>query len=286
MIPARSTIRPPRTGAVRAARLALALGTLALLPACGTLDSLGITSPSVPSYSEGKAPAPETLSSLSQADPQALFRIARAAETNGDWAAAARVYERLAQTEPNRIDVHLGMGRSMLGAGDLKRAEASFRRAASFEPGREEVMAGLARTYLQMRRPTDAITYFDAASRAAPQVSGYQSGKGVALDMMSRHAEAQQAYRAALKIKPDDVAAANNLGLSLALSGKADEAVAVLSRLVLEPGATARVRQNLALAYGMRGDEAAARRTAVADLDPSAADGNVAFYRAARTLPY
>ena len=46
----------------------------------------------------------------------------------------------------------------------------------------------------------------------------------------------------------------NNLGLSLALSGQHAEAIEMLRAVVDEPGAKARNRQNLALAYGLAGD--------------------------------
>jgi Flp pilus assembly protein TadD len=59
----------------------------------------------------------------------------------------------------------------------------------------------------------------------------------------------------------------NNYGLSLALAGNHDEALELLSAVVDEPGATARNRQNLALAYGLAGNLVAAERISRLDLD-------------------
>jgi Flp pilus assembly protein TadD len=107
---------------------------------------------------------------------------------------------------------------------------------------------------------------------------------GIAFDLLGRSREAQQSYRAALALQPDDRAARNNLGLSLALSGAYEQAIAELSKLTLDPGATPRMRQNLALALGLKGDEAGMARVAKADLDEAAIAENQRFFAAMRRL--
>jgi Flp pilus assembly protein TadD len=69
---------------------------------------------------------------------------------------------------------------------------------------------------------------------------------------LRRHDEAQIFYRRALQIDPDDRTVRNNFGLSLALSGRREEAVAVLRKLVSEPDALPRYRENLAYALSRR----------------------------------
>jgi hypothetical protein len=72
----------------------------------------------------------------------------------------------------------------------------------------------------------------------------------------------------------------NNLGLSLALSGQHAEALELLRRLVDEPGAKARNRQNLALAYALAGDLVAAERISRLDLDEEAVQNNLGYFAA------
>src|SRR5207244_4438459 len=76
--------------------------------------------------------------------------------------------------------------------------------------------------------------------------------------------------------------ARNNLGLSLTLSGHYEQAVAELSKLALDPAATPRMRHNLALALGLKGDEAAAAKIAHADLDENTIGENQRFHAAIR----
>jgi Flp pilus assembly protein TadD len=119
---------------------------------------------------------------------------------------------------------------------------------------------------------------------ADPQQVRALNGAGIALDLLGRHQEAQQSYRIALAIKPDDRAVRNNLGLSLALGGNYDGAIADLSQLTLEPGTTARMRENLALALGLKGDDAGAAKIERADLDAQAIAENQRFFTTVRRL--
>jgi hypothetical protein len=72
----------------------------------------------------------------------------------------------------------------------------------------------------------------------------------------------------------------NNLGLSLALSGQHAEGIELLRKVVDEPGAKARNRQNLALAYALAGDLVAAERISRLDLDEEAVQNNLSYFAA------
>jgi Flp pilus assembly protein TadD len=66
-----------------------------------------------------------------------------------------------------------------------------------------------------------------------------------------------------------------NYGLALALAGQPDDAVAVLEPAAREPGADARVRQNLALAYAFQGDWTTARTIASQDVPADKLDARI-----------
>ena len=59
---------------------------------------------------------------------------------------------------------------------------------------------------------------------------------GVARDLMGDHTGAQEAYRQALGIDPEDSAAQVNLALSMAMSGDAADAVRMLRPMASNPG--------------------------------------------------
>ena len=66
-----------------------------------------------------------------------------------------------------------------------------------------------------------------------------------------------------------------DLGLALALAGRADQAVAVLEPAARAVGADARTRQNLALAYALGGDWQSARTIASQDLPADQLDARM-----------
>ncbi|MDX1400931.1 MAG: tetratricopeptide repeat protein [Kiloniellales bacterium] len=79
---------------------------------------------------------------------------------------------------------------------------------------------------------------------------------GVISDQQGDHEMAQFYYREALAQQPENMSVSNNLGLSLALSGQADEAVRILNDVVASPSAPSTSHSNLALAYAAAEAEA------------------------------
>ena len=72
-----------------------------------------------------------------------------------------------------------------------------------------------------------------------------------------------------------DVLDPADYGLALALAGQPGEAINVLQPAAREVGADARLRQNLALAYALSGDWAAARTIAAQDLSADLVDARI-----------
>jgi Flp pilus assembly protein TadD len=93
----------------------------------------------------------------------------------------------------------------------------------------------------------------------------------VARDIQGHHAAAQEAYRLALGVTPSSVAVQVNLGLSMALSGNATEAVHLLQPLAAASNALPRVRQDLALALLLSGHRDEASSILVNELSPEQA---------------
>jgi Flp pilus assembly protein TadD len=69
--------------------------------------------------------------------------------------------------------------------------------------------------------------------------------KGVALELLGRHTDAQDLYRQALAVSPIDVSIRNDLALSLMLQGRRQEAQAVLQEIGETDDAPARYEPTL-----------------------------------------
>jgi Flp pilus assembly protein TadD len=217
---------------IRYAALLLAAGTLA---ACAN---------------PGEVRDPDTASRL---------RVASAAEANGQMDVALSMYGSAAARDPNNAEVQARFAAALMRAGNRAQAEQVLAAAVQRRPDDPRLMLELGRMRLRSGAAGEALGLFDRVlardARSVPALDG----RGVALDLMGRHPEAQESYRRAQALAPDSISVANNLGLSLLLDGRPDEARAVLEPLARRADANQRVTANYAVALAATGDEAAAR---------------------------
>jgi Flp pilus assembly protein TadD len=174
-------------------------------------------------------------------------------------------------------------GDTLREAGAFDEAIDAYGKASGDMDARLGALLGLSQVYLALGQPAKALEFAEQARTFAPSDIRVDIRRGVALDMLGRHPEAQSSYRAALEIQPRSVAARNDLALSLALSGQYAEAVDILTPMAKSTTAPARVRQNLALVYGLMGDQTRAADLSRLDLDKDATEANLRFFEYARS---
>ena len=188
-------------------------------------------------------------------NPAAMMRIAGAAEKAGDPASAAVFYQRAADLRPQDAQVAMDLARSLAEQNRNDEAAAVLRTAHATLPGNLLIAATLGRLLVALGQPAQALVTFEDGLRVDPRSVSLLIGRGVALDELGQHLPAQQCYQAALAIAPHNVAAQNDLALSLVLSGHADQAVGLLRplRQASDPADAATVSGTLALAAGSQG---------------------------------
>ncbi len=130
---------------------------------------------------------------------------------------------------------------------------------------------------IAQQQPSAAVAIFDQAIGGdAKNIRAYQ-GKGIALNKLGKHDEAETAYAEALKIDPNAVGVTNNLAMSKILRGKYQEAIDLLSPLANAPAPNDTVVENLALANCLMGKNDAARKLYGKNLAPAEIDENLQF---------
>jgi Flp pilus assembly protein TadD len=211
-----------------------------------------------------------------------LIRLGDTERVSGNCSAAQDFYEKALASHGDGVEGHIGLGECLMSAGSLDGAEREFRVALTLGPHQASPRFGLGRVYLQRGDAAAAVGLADDAVSAGEPTGQIYDMKGVALDLLGRHGEAQTAYRSGLALLPKDRGLRNNLALSLAMSGKLPEAVSMLRSLANEPSANTRTRQNLALVLGWSGDLKDARDVAAQDLKPEEVEANLRFYQALR----
>lgn len=165
--------------------------------------------------------------------------------------------------------------------GDTTAAAALFKRVEAIDPANGRAKAGIARILVNGELPGEALRYFDLAQRYGVNPVQFADDRGLAYDLIGEQERAQRDYRAALAQREDDEVR-RRYALSLGISGRRDEALAIIDQLVRRSDRGAwRAR---AFILAMNGDPAGASRIANSMMPPGMATGLAAFFQRLPTL--
>jgi len=173
-----------------------------------------------------------------------LATRAKAALSGGDVQTAVELAERAVQNTPNDAGFRALLGNAYFAAGRFVSAESAYRDSLSLLPPQPPVILKLALVQIAQGKNAQALAVLEEAR---------------------------------------DVLDPADYGLAVALAGRADDAVAVLNQAARMLGADARVRQNLALAYGLSGDWTMARTVAAQDVPADQLDARLQQWMAMAT---
>lgn len=177
---------------------------------------------------------------------------------------------------PRDVAALIEAGRASVAIGDAEAAMGFYRRADQLQPGNSNIKAGLAGAMVLAEDPFAAIPLFEAAERIGPLDPRLLSERGLAYDLVGDNVLAQQYYRQALTVGPDDETL-RRLALSQAISGDRRGMEVTLSPLLQKQDKAAwRTR---AFAFAILGLATEAEAIARANLSEAAAGGMVAYLR-------
>ncbi len=183
---------------------------------------------------------PESAGRAGAPDRQAaqLHEQAARALRQGQLPEAIALMEQAVALSPRDVGYRLLLADAYLRSGRLDSARATYSDVIELDPS--NIRANLSTALLQIARgrPAAAVARLDEIAANAP---------------------------------------AADVGLAYALAGQSGRAVEILESAARAPNATARTRQNLALAYAMAGDWRRARAVAAQDISP--ADLNARMYQ-------
>src|SRR5882757_5817977 len=198
------------------------------------------------------------------------------ARPGADSQSAVEGYGERYRANPKDAEAALAYGQALRASGQRAQAVAVLEQATIAHPGNKTLLAGYGRALVDNGNFQQA---FDVLGRAhSPDNPDWRilSAQGATLDQLGRFEEARQYYSSALKIRPDEPAVLSNLALSYVLSKDLPKAEETLRRANGRAGNDPRVRANLALVVGLRGNMVEAEKIAKADLPPEEAAANVA----------
>ncbi len=158
-------------------------------------------------------------------------------------------------------------------AGRLAEAEAAYRRLLAAAPGNTDITMLLGLLLDQRGAHDEAVQHLTRVAEAKSTDPASHYNLALALQHVGRSGDAAAAYRRALALRPDYLAARVNLGNILAEAGSDEDAIAVFGEGLARHGDQADLHYNLArvLQHAGRHDEARAHYRAALALKPDLA---------------
>jgi Flp pilus assembly protein TadD len=158
-------------------------------------------------------------------------------------------YHDLARRRPQVSEVFTGLGVLLQARGDIPGALAAYRKALD---GKPDALYALQELYT-LEAGAQVLAYCARAIEAAPQEVMPYNWQGLTLRKLGRGEQAEASFRKALDLSPDSFHTLVNLSSLLVDGGRAEEALALLRRVVEQQGAPVEARVNLVVALGRTG---------------------------------
>jgi len=156
------------------------------------------------------------------------YRRALVLDDMGRAAEALQILQELVAQKPDRDSLEL-LGDIAGRQGKLDVAAQAYRKLIDIEPDHEEAYLGLSTLLMDNENDPLGLEVVGAGLAHIPHSYRLQVQKGALLEDLGRHAEAQEAFRSAIKLQPDHRHALIGLAVSQVYAGQIPEGVETLA---------------------------------------------------------
>src|SRR5690606_4356531 len=186
------------------------------------------------------------------------------------------------QAEINPLDPVAGVkaAQAMRELGRYQESAEMGERVLLLQPDNVEAMLEVGRGHIARGHAFYGVSALERARDARPRDWRAWSLLGAAYEQVRRSQDAQAAWAQALTLSPDNPDVLTNMAISAMTRGDTAAAEPLLRRAAAQPGASLKVRLNLAMALGLNGKMDEAEQMMRRDLPPDAADRNLEWLRA------
>jgi len=190
-------------------------------------------------------------------DPYTLGDLGMVCLKNQQYPEAVDFLKKSLEFDPNNAASHLYLGVAYMDTHSLELAEPELRTAVSLFPLNSNARNALGKLYLGEGRTVEAEEQFRRSVEIEPNVRGY-GGLGLIHWQRGDVKLAEQEWREALRLAPNDSSILNNLGLVCTNQGRYAEAVSFLHKAIELKPDDPNPHLNLGIAYGKTGQNASA----------------------------
>ena len=199
----------------------------------------------------------------------------RAAYERADPLARSVFWAREQEVNPADPVAGVKLAQALRELGQYDQAAATAQQVLVAQPANVEAMLEVGKAHIARGQGFYGIAPLEQAKALAPADWRPLSLLGVAYQQVRRFDDARAIWADALRLSPDNPEVLTNAAVALTSEGNAAAAETLLRRAVAQPGATLKMRQNLALVLGLQGKTAEAEQLIRRDLPPEMADRNV-----------
>lgn len=217
--------------------------------------------------------------SASDQASRALITAARVSEETGDYGLAVGYFRKLYERDQSNQSYIVGLSRNLRYGGKAAEARLFMDLITGESADGPEIRAEYGKALLSDGLPEQAVENLSQAIDTGASSWQNYSALGAARDRLGKFDGAQEAYNAATGLSPNNPLIKNNQALSLALSGRLKLAIEMLEGVASRPGATPKLRQNLAMLLALNGDVKAARSLGRVDLTDQEVQNNLDYYQ-------
>jgi tetratricopeptide (TPR) repeat protein len=192
---------------------------------------------------------------------QAPVPAGLAAEGEGRWADAVRIYESALAREAARADLLIRLGDIYARLGDQTAVIRSLERAARVAPSNADVFFRLSQAYAAADQPSAAAAAIQRAVSIEPANAAYRRASAVLATWVGDYSRAQSDYRVVNQAAPDDTSVLLALARVSAWAGHTDAAVDAYRKYLNRSPDDADAWLELSTAESWRGNYAGALDT-------------------------
>ena len=211
-------------------------------------------------------------------------RVAATAEVRAAYDRADPLSRSVFWTEQAEIDpldpvAGVKAAQALRELGRYDQAADMAQRVLMVQPGNYEAMLEAGRGHIARGQAFYGIQALEQARDARPDDWRPWSLLGTAYEQVRRPEDARTAWARALTISPDNPDVLTNMAISAMARGDNASAEPLLRRAADQPGASLKVKLNLAMALGLNGKMGEAEQILRRALPPEQADQNLEWLR-------
>lgn len=184
----------------------------------------------------------------------AHYNLGKSLQEQNDLEGAILAYQQALSLKPDHVDAFFNMGNALHEQGEFEKAIAAFQKALSIQSDYPAAHNNMGNALLQQDKFPEAISAYKQAVSLQPEYAAAYNNMGTCFHEQGKLSEAIEAYKRAISIDPSYVAAHNNIGSVLLQQGKSPDAISAFKRAIALNPEFAEAYVNLAAALREQGD--------------------------------